>query len=84
MRSRGSSRTPTPRWPQPTFSYNHEAESGNQLTLPLGVGVSKTVVLGGTPWKYSLQYWHYVAQPDGFGPQYQIRLQVAPVVPLPW
>ena len=53
-------------------------------TLPIGVGVSKTVVLGKTPWKFGLQYWHYVERPNSFGPKYQIRFQFAPVVPLPW
>ncbi len=69
---------------QPTFSYNHEADSGNRLTLPIGIGISKTKVIGKTPWKFALQYWHYVEQPDNFGPDFQIRLQVSPVIPLPW
>lgn len=69
---------------QPTWSYNHEADSGNRWTFPLGIGVSKTVVLAKTPWKFSLQYWNFVASPDSFGPQHQVRFQVAPVIPLPW
>jgi len=69
---------------QPTWSYNHEAESGNKWTIPLGIGVSKTIVAGKTPWKFSLQYWYFVESPDNFGPQQQIRFQIAPVVPLPW
>jgi hypothetical protein len=69
---------------QPTFSYNHEAESGNRWTVPLGVGISKTSVFGTTPWKFSLQVWKYVVSPDTFGPDYQIRFQITPVVPLPW
>mgnify|MGYP001823481413 CR=1 FL=1 len=68
----------------PTFSYNHEADSGDRLTFPVGVGVAKTILFGSTPWKFSLQYWHYVETPDAFGPDFQIRFQVAPVVPLPW
>ncbi|WOJ95136.1 hypothetical protein R0135_08165 [Congregibacter variabilis] len=68
----------------PTFSYNHEASSGNRLSFPLGVGVSKTAVFGGTPWKFSLQYWEYIESPDDFGPERQIRFQVGPVIPLPW
>ena len=28
----------------PTFSYNHEATSGNQWTIPLAVGVTKTTL----------------------------------------
>lgn len=69
---------------QPTFSYNHEAESGDKWTFPVGVGVSKTAKVGKLPVKFSVQYWHYVEQPDPFGPDYQIRFQFAPVVPLPW
>lgn len=68
----------------PTFSYNHNAASGQELTFPLGIGVSKTVVLGKTPWKFQLQYWNYIEKPDAFGPDYQIRFTVTPVVPLPW
>ena len=69
---------------QPTFSYNHEAERGERWTLPLGLGVSKTILVGQNPWKFSLQYWHYVESPDTFGPEFQIRFQIAPVLALPW
>jgi len=69
----------------PTFSYNHEArDSDNKLTLPLGVGVSRTVFLGGRPWKFGAQYWHYIESPDDFGLDYQIRFSISPVVALPW
>lgn len=69
----------------PTFSYNHEARnSDNRLTFPLAVGVSRTLILGGRPWKFGAQYWHYVESPDDFGPDYQIRFSVSPVVALPW
>ena len=69
---------------QPSWSYNHEATSGNKVTFPLGIGFSKTIIKGKTPWKFSLQYWNYVETPRDFGPKHQIRFQVAPVVPLPW
>ena len=68
----------------PTFSYNHEASSGNKWTFPLGIGVSKTSIFGGRPWKFGVQYWHYIESPDNFGPDYQIRFSVSPVVKLPW
>lgn len=68
----------------PTFSYNHNAQSGQEWTLPVGIGVNKTMILGGTPWKFGLEYWDYVKQPDAFGPNWQIRFTVTPVVPLPW
>lgn len=68
----------------PTFSYNHEASSGNEWTFPMGIGASKTSIIGGRPWKFGLQYWQYVKSPDAFGPDYQIRFTVSPVVKLPW
>ena len=69
---------------QPTWSYNHNAEDGNKLTFPIATGVNKVAKFGKLPVKISLQYWYYVASPDTFGPQHQIRLQFSPVVPLPW
>ena len=57
----------------PNWSYNHKAESGDAWTLPLGVGLAKTSVLGGRPWKMSLQYWNFIKSPEAFGPEHQIR-----------
>ncbi|RLT90290.1 MAG: hypothetical protein D9N13_11185 [Ketobacter sp. GenoA1] len=68
----------------PTFAYDHEAESGQRWTLPIGVGINKTMIIGETPWKFGLEYWDYIESPDAFGPDTQIRLVIAPVVPLPW
>lgn len=68
----------------PTYAYNHRAEKGNKLTLPLGTGFQKVVQFGKLPVRFGAQYWYYVASPDAFGPQHQIRITIAPVVPLPW
>jgi hypothetical protein len=69
----------------PAYSYNHEAKNGEEKwTLPVGTGVAKTMRIGKTPWKFSLQYWHFVKQADSIGPDFQIRFQLGPVVPLPW
>mgnify|MGYP001544314055 CR=1 FL=1 len=68
----------------PAFSYNHEASSGNKWTVPLGIGASKTSIIEGRPWKFGLQYWHYIESPDAFGPDYQLRFSISPVVSLPW
>lgn len=68
----------------PTFSYNHKAASGQAWTVPVGVGVSKTTIMGGRPWKFGVQFWQYVEQADAFGPDWQVRFTVTPVVALPW
>lgn len=69
----------------PTFSYNHEArDNDNKLTLPVAIGVSRTMILSGRPWKFGVQYWHYIESPDDFGPDFQLRFSISPVVSLPW
>ena len=68
----------------PTFAYNHNGEKGNKFTFPVGTGVIKVTNFGKLPVKLALQYWYYAASPDNFGPQHLVRLQIAPVVPLPW
>ena len=69
---------------QPVYTYNHKAAKGSKFTLPLGTGVSKTVMAGNMPFKFNLQYWYYVARADNFRPQHQVRLQIVPVIKLPW
>lgn len=69
----------------PTWSYNGNASSGNKLTLPLGIGISKTTVTSkGMPLKFAMQYWHYLESPDAFGPDWQLRFNFTPVIKLPW
>lgn len=68
----------------PTWSYDHNADSDNALTFPLGIGLAKAIIFKGRPWTMSLEYWNYVATPDEFGPKHQVRLSIAPIVPLPW
>jgi len=68
----------------PTWAYNHEATDGNKFTFPIGTGVTKVTHFGKLPIKFNLQYWYYVASPDSFGPQQQIRLSIVPVINLPW
>jgi len=57
---------------------------GNKFTFPIGTGVTKVTHFGKLPIKFNLQYWYYVASPDSFGPQQQIRLSIVPVINLPW
>lgn len=68
----------------PTFAYNHNGEKGERFTFPIGTGAVKVTKFGKLPVKIALQYWYYAASPDNFGPQHLVRLQIAPVVPLPW
>jgi len=68
----------------PLVNYDHTATGGSQLTLPLGIGVGKTNRVGSTPLKWQVQFWKYVAQSDNFGPDWQLRFTVTPVIKVPW
>jgi len=68
----------------PIFSYDHEASSGNQLTFPLALGLSKTTIINGRPWQFGVEYQYYIESPDLFGPDWQVQFSISPVVSLPW
>lgn len=68
----------------PTITYNHEAASGEELTLPLGVGLTKTLVLGGRPWQIKAEYWNNVVRPDVFAAEHTFRIGISPVFATPW
>jgi hypothetical protein len=68
----------------PTIVYDWEADSDNAWTVPLGVGVSKTVIAGKTPIKMQLQFFYNIEQPDDFGQDYGVKLSVSPVVANPF
>ena len=68
----------------PTITYDHDAESGQELTLPLGVGLNKTMILGGRPWQFSLQYYNNVVRPDAYAAEHTLRFGITPVVAAPW
>jgi hypothetical protein len=65
----------------PIITANWEAESGNQWTVPLGMGIGKVVKLGGKlPLNLQANYFYNVVSPE-FGPQSQLRLAVAVLLP---
>jgi hypothetical protein len=74
------------------FAFNHTTfdpeDRLDQRVLavhePLAVGVSKTLIPKGRPWKFQVQHWNHVLSPDLFGPKRQIRFGISPVVALPW
>ncbi len=65
----------------PLYSYNWDT---NELMFPVGIGYSAVTAFGTLPFKYGLFVFYNVVQPDLFGQVWQIRLQLTPVVKLPW
>lgn len=68
----------------PTISYDHTRASNDSWTVPLGIGLARTMILGGRPWKFQVQYWNYVESPDAFSAEHQFRLSISPVVSAFW
>ena len=68
----------------PSITYDHEAESGDRLTVPVGLGVTKTVRVGKLPMKLRAEVHYSVVRPDSYGEVWNIRLQITPVIKSPF
>jgi len=67
----------------PTVSINWEADSGQRVTFPVGLGITKTTRWGSKPVKLRAEVHYSVVSPDDFGSTWNLRLQVTPVIPSP-
>ncbi|MDT0553079.1 hypothetical protein [Urechidicola vernalis] len=65
----------------PPFSYNWKTEG---LTLPIGGGPFRTIMMGKTPVKVGVQFNYYISQPDPFGPKWGLRFNITPRLTRPW
>ncbi len=61
----------------PAITHNWESDD---WTVPLNLNFSKTMTLGGRPWKFGLEFNYYVEQPDAFGPEFLVEFKITPVV----
>lgn len=64
----------------PIITYDWNADSDQALTLPVGLGLAKTMKFGGKPWKFQAQVQYFVEQPDAFGPEWLLKFTISPVV----
>jgi hypothetical protein len=71
---------------QTTFSlntesfYNHEADSGDEWTVPINVTAGQIVKLGDQLTQFTVGYRYYAETPSG-GPDYGIKLQMTLLYP---
>ena len=68
----------------PTVVVDWEAGSGNKLTLPIGLGITKTIRIGKVPVKMRFEPQYSVIRPDDFGTEWNFRIQITPVIPSPF
>ncbi len=65
----------------PTISYNDKALKGDKWNVPVGLYGGKTIKVGEMPVNIKFGIEYSVVSPDTFGREFQIRLQVTPVIP---
>ena len=68
----------------PTMTIDWQAEEGNRITLPIGLGITKTVRFGKTPVKIRFEPQYSLLKPDDFGTTWNFRFQITPVIPSPF
>lgn len=67
----------------PNISINWQAEPGNKLTLPIGIGITKTLRWGKVPLKMRIEPQYSIISPKDYGTQWNVRIQISPVINRP-
>jgi len=68
----------------PSITYNKEADRDDRLTVPIGLGVTKTIRVGKTPVKLRAEVHYSVIRPESYGEVWNLRLQITPVIKSPF
>ena len=68
----------------PNITVNWEADSGNKLTLPIGLGYSNIYKIGPLPVRVALEAQYSVVSPDNVGSDWSFRVMIIPIVPSPF
>lgn len=64
----------------PVITANWDAPSGQEWTVPLGIGISRTIVFNKRPMKLGFTYYHNVERPDG-GAANTVQFQISLLYP---
>jgi len=65
----------------PIINANWKAPSGDKWTLPLGLGVAKTILIGRMPFQIQAEFSYAVVHPDTYGQRWNFRISLKPVIP---
>jgi hypothetical protein len=64
----------------PVIYYDWKAESNEALSLPLGTGIARTLKIGRITWRFQTEFYYYLVQPDSFGNDWMVSLDIRPVI----
>ena len=62
----------------PTIEAAWKENSNNAWSVPVGIGISKTIKSGSLSWTFALEAHYYVVQPDTFGPELLLEFGITP------
>jgi len=65
----------------PNIIANFQADSGDKWTVPLGIGIGKTLQVGKVPVRFMVEYYGSVVRPNTVGATHNLRFVVIPAVP---
>ena len=65
----------------PNIIVNWEADKGDKLTLPIGMGINRTFQFGKVPVRLGVEAFYNVARPDSIGSNWDVRFMVIPAGP---
>lgn len=68
----------------PTISIDWAEDPDNRYTVPIGLGVTKTVRFGETPVKFRLEGHYNIVKPDDYGDEWRILFRFSPVISSPF
>jgi hypothetical protein len=59
----------------------YASKSGNMVTFPIGLNISKVVKIGPLPVRLAVQGQYMPVHPDVFGQKWNLQLALTPVIP---
>ena len=65
----------------PNIIIDWEADSEDRFTVPIGIGVAKTVQFGKVPVRIGLEFHYSAIRPDNVGTDFGIRFYIIPAAP---
>lgn len=68
----------------PSITVDWEANTNERLTIPVGIGVTKTVRFGDLPVKLRAEVHYSIVRPETFGESWNFRFQITPVIKSPF
>ncbi len=68
----------------PTIRIDWTKDLKDGLTIPIGLGYTKTVRMGNTPVKMRIEPQYSVIRPDDYASVWNLRIQIAPVIKSPF